>query len=215
MNRITRRGFCLAGLIGVSLLLFYGGKLDAESPEGVQSKPPSISIYDEENLLEITIEDVGKYHGDICPCLLAGFRVTQLAISQLWKDEVPGREDFRIISAFPGQGSQDAFEFITRAKTRGDFTLELPEGTSASSITVDNWVFSFIRKSTDERVRIRLKEEVFPERFFELRKKVKSEPATSEEKEAFGRTKQELKDRLMSLPANKLFGFQANDDEEE
>lgn len=201
--------------MAIGLLLLCGGESVANSPEKVTTEILPVFVYDEGNLLEITIEDVGKYHGDICPCLLAGFRVTQFAISQLWKDEIPERKDFRIVSAFPGQGSQDAFEFITRAKTRGDFTLELPEGTSALSTTVDNWAFSFVRKSTDERVRIRFKKEVFPERFFELRKKVEEQAATSEEKGAFGRARQELKDRLMSLPANELFGFQANDDEGE
>lgn len=170
-----------------------------------------ISIYDEENLLQISIEDVGKYHGDVCPCLIAGFRATQLAISQLWKNEMPRREDFKIISAFPGRGSRDAFEFITRAKTRGDFTLELPEGTDIANISTDNWIFIIIRKSTGGRIRIWLKEEVFPggpEKYFGLRKKAKFEknPAP-EEKEAFKSAKKKLKHRLISWPVERLFGF--------
>jgi len=181
-----------------------------------------ISIYDKENLLQISIEDVGKYHGDICPCLIAGFRATQLAISQLWKDEIPKREDFKIISAFPGQGSQDAFEFITRVKTRGDFKLELPEGTDIVNISKNNWVFIITRKSTGlprktsgllrgEQIKIWLKEEVFPEglkQYFDLRKKVKFEKtATLEEKEAFKSAVKKLKQRFVSWPADRLFDF--------
>ncbi|RKX70796.1 hypothetical protein DRP53_03795 [candidate division WOR-3 bacterium] len=170
-----------------------------------------ISVYDGENLLHISIEDVGKYHGDICPCLIVGFRAIQLAVSQLWEDEIPRREDFKIISAFPGQGSQDAFEFITRAKTRGDFKLGLPEGTDIANISKDNWVFIIARKPTKERIKIWLKEEVFPggpERYFDLRKKVKFEKtATAEEKERFESAKEKLKRRLLSWPIDKLFGF--------
>lgn len=170
-----------------------------------------ISIYDEENLLQISIEDVGKYHGDICPCLIAGFRVTQLAISQLWKNEMPRREDFKIISAFPGQGSQDAFEFITRAKIRGDFKIELPEGTDIVNISKENWVFIIIRRSTRQQTKIWVNEEVFPggpEKYFDLRKKAKFEKtATPEEKEAFESAKKKLKQRFVSWPVDRLFGF--------
>ena len=162
-------------------------------------------------MLKISIEDVWKYHGDIDICAVVGFRATQLAISQLWKDEIPKRGEFKIISAFPGKGSQDAFEFITRAKTRKDFALELPEGTSLSNISMDNWVFTFIQKSTSKQIKVWLKEEAFPggsEDFFKLRKKVKFEKtAAPEEKKAFKSAKQELKKTLMSLPLDKLFGF--------
>jgi len=171
-----------------------------------------ILIYDEENLLKISIADVGKYHGDVCPCLIVGFRATQLAISQLWKDGIPKREDFKIMSAFPGRGSQDAFEFITRVKTRDDFTLQLPPETDIANISKDNLVFTFIQKSTGEQIKIWLKEEVFPggaEEFFKLRKKAKFEKTTTlENKKAFESAKQELKKALMNLPLDKLFGFE-------
>ena len=184
-----------------------GGTVSAET--GTKLSP--ILIYDEDNLLKISIEDVGKYHGDLCPCAIVGFRATQLAISQLWNDEIPKREDFRIISALSAIGSQDAFEFITRVKTRGDFTLQLPTGTDIDNISIENWVFTFIRKSTGKQIKIWLKEEVFPggsEEFFRLRKKMKFEgTATPEEKETFKSAKQELKKAFMILPPDKLFGF--------
>jgi len=188
------------------------GKVEGETVSAeTGTKLSPILIYDEENLLKISIEDVGKYHGDICPCAVVGFRATQLAISQLWKDEIPERKDFRIISAFPGQGSQDAFEFITRVKTRGDFTLQLPSGTDIDNISIENWVFTFIRKSKGKQIKVWLKEEVFPGgsvEFFRLRKKMKLEvAATPEEKEALKSAKQELKKAFMNLPPEKLFGF--------
>lgn len=212
MNRAAKGVPYLIGLLVVGVLSFYPGRLAASQNPTEKSELSPISIYDEENLLELSIEDVGKYHGDICACAIAGFRATQLAIVQLWKDEIPKREDFKIISAFPGQGSQDAFEFITRAKTRGDFRLELPEGTDIVNISKENWIFIIIRKSTGEQLRIWLKEEVFPKgykKFFELRKKVKFEKtATLEEKKALGIDAQELKQRLMSWQADRLFGFE-------
>ena len=223
MNKIVKRVLCLTGVITMGFVYFNGEQLIASQNPKEKSELLPISIYDEEELLKISLEDVGKYHGDICPCVVIGFRVTQFAISQLWKparpleegagrDEIPKRKDFRIISKFPGQGSQDAFEFITRAKTRGDFILELPEGTDAANISLDNCVFIIIRKSTGKQIKIWLKEEVFPEgseKFFDLRKKAKfDETATQKDKEAFEAAKQELKQRFMDWQTDELFDFE-------
>ena len=210
MNRVVKGIFYLIGLIVVGLLCFYGGKI--QKIRTTTRVAPMISIYDEEELLKISLEDVGKYHGDICPCLVTGFMATQLAISQLWRDEIPKRGDFKIISACPTEGTKDAFEFITRAKTRGDFTLKLPEGTDIASMTKNNWTFTFIRKTTGEQIEIRVKEEVFSpssEEFFKIRKKVKFEgTATLKEKENFKMVKQEIKQKLENWQDNKLFGFE-------
>lgn len=165
-----------------------------------------ISIYDEGNLLKLSIEDAEKYHGDICPCLLIGFRTIQLAIKKLWKDTIPKREDFKVISKYPGHGSQNAFEYITRAKTRNDFILDFTQGTDISK---KNLVFIIIRKSTSQFIKIRLKEKVIPggiEKFFKLRKKVLT--ATNKEKIEFESLKNELKNRLMNWETNRIFEFE-------
>ncbi|NQS89097.1 hypothetical protein HQ584_04845 [Patescibacteria group bacterium] len=171
-----------------------------------------IVIYDKGELLEIAIEDVGKYHHEVCTCLRIAFRATQFAISELWKGEIPDRSDFKIISACPTLGTQDAFDFIARAKTgmkrEGDFKIQLPKGTSSKNLSRDNFVFTFIRKSTGDSITIRVKEELFPEGFFELRKKKKFQdptPATPEEKKLFKSMKKELNKKIITLPVNKLF----------
>lgn len=194
------------GSLGVSLA---DSKKDISVSQSV--RPKCISVYDEENLLILSIEDAGKFHGDVCLCVTAAFRATQLAIFQLWNDEIPRRENFKIISALPTQGSQDCFEFITRAKTRGDFALKLPQGTDIKNLSRDNWVFTFIRKSTGEQVRIQVKEEIFSEgseKFFSLRKKVLfGNIATKDEKKTFILTKQKLKNDFINLPLDRLFEY--------
>ncbi|MCD6569913.1 MAG: hypothetical protein J7L53_04345 [Deltaproteobacteria bacterium] len=125
------------------------GEVAVEQRAVIKLSP--ILIYDKDELLEITIEDVGKYHGDICVCLTIAFRATQVAISQLWGSEIPKRGDFKIISGLPTPGSKDAFEFITRVITRKggkDFKLQLLEGTDIKNMSRDNFTFAFIRKST-------------------------------------------------------------------
>jgi len=210
---LTTALILIGSFAGATNLLAKASKVEGRTVAPKTNLAP-VSIYDEENLLRISIEDVGKYHGDISFCAVVGFRATQFAIAQLWKDEIPKRKDFKIISAFPGKGSQDAFEFITRAKTRKDFNLKLPEGTSPQNLSIDNLVFTFTRKSTGKQIKIWVKEEIFPigyKEFFNLRKKAKFDKmATPKEKKAFKLAKQELKEIVMSLPVDSLFGFQKN-----
>lgn len=178
------------------------------------AKLPPILIYDEDELVEITMEDIGKYHGDICVCLVMGVRAAQLAISKLWKDEIPKRGDFKIIAACPTAGNKDALEFITRVITREkgrDFNLRLPEGIDIKNMSRDAFAFTFIRKSNNKGIKIRVKEGVFPKGFFELRNKVKFDMptrATLDEKRTLQRVKQKLRDSLIYFwPAEKIFDF--------
>jgi len=209
MSRVTKGVFYIIGLVVAGLLSFYGGRLNVR-PHTVSELSP-IFIYDKEDLLELSIEDVGKYHGDVCPCVAVAFRATQLAISKLWDEEIPRRRDFRIITRCPTQGTQDAFEFITRVKTgrnrESDFRIELLEGTSFENLSAKNFAFIFIRKSTGDSLEVGVKEEIFPEGFFKLGNKVKSGKATQEEKEAFEFAKRELKHKYMCLPADEIFVF--------
>ena len=178
----------------------------------VISELSPILIYDEDDLLEISIEDVGKYHGDVCLCLTLAFRSIQFAISQLWQDEISKRGDFKIISACPTPGTKDCFEFITRVITRGegnDFKLELPQGTDIENMISNNFTFLFIRKSTGDSIRIRTREELFPDRFFELRNIVKyGKTSATEEEDNFWAIKRELKQKFMTLPAKDIFVFE-------
>jgi formylmethanofuran dehydrogenase subunit E len=182
------------------------------SSKKIMSELSPIMIYDEEDLLEISIEDVGKYHGDVCLCLTLAYRAIQFAISQLWQDEISKRGDFKIISACPTPGSKDCFEFITRVITRGngnDFKLELPQGTDIENMIKDNFTFLFIRKSTSDSIRIRIREGLFSDGFFKLRNIVKyGKTATREEEDNFWSIKRKLKQKFMTLPAEKIFVFE-------
>ena len=182
------------------------------SSKKIMSELSPIMIYDEEDLLEISIEDVGKYHGDVCLCLTLAYRAIQFAISQLWQDEISKRGNFEIISACPTPGSRDCFEFITRVITRekgNDFKLEIPTGTDIENMISDNFTFTFIRKSTGDSIRIRTREELFPDGFFELRNIVKyGKTYTTEEEDNFWAIKQELKQKFMTLSANDIFVFE-------
>jgi len=171
---------------------------------------PTIPIYNDSQLLDISIEDAGAYHGDICICLALGYRGTQLAIADLWdvyEGEMPHQGDFKVISASPTKGIRDAFAYIMNA-TGDDYVLDLPEGTDIVNLTQDNYHATIIRKSTGESVTIQVKEGVFPDGFFELRKKVKfgiPENATAEEKKAFKLLWTKTLEKAMYKPMDRVF----------
>ena len=174
---------------------------------------PSVQIYDGEELLTITIEDAGKYHGEgvveICPCVASAFKSTLQAFSEeeLWNG-TPNRGDVKINSGHPSDGHVMTFEYILGSTSTEDLTID--EGADIVNITADNYVYSFTRNSTNDSITIRVKEEIFPERFFELRTKCKlakmgKGDVTKEEKKAFKLLWEELKEKLMYLPVDSIF----------
>jgi hypothetical protein len=98
------------------------------------------------------------------------------------------------------------FEYILGSTE--DLTID--EGADIVNITADNYVYTFTRKSTNDSVTLRVKEELFPERFFELRTKCKlakmgKGDVTKEEKKAFKLLWGELKEKLMYKPVDSIF----------
>ncbi len=210
MSRISKGVIFLIGLVIAISFTSYNRGFNAGAAAAVFPKLPSVHVYSRDGkLLKISIEDVGKYHGDICPGVVIGYRAVQAAILKLWGNETPYRSDFKIISRCPTWGPQDAFEFITRAKTKrkGDFRTELPEGTDIKNVRADNFVFIIIRKSTQEALNISVKKSVFPKGFFRMRAKMKHGKPSSQEKEQFKRMEQKLRYKFMNLPLEDLFTF--------
>jgi sirohydrochlorin ferrochelatase/nitrous oxidase accessory protein NosD len=171
---------------------------------------PPVQIYDGEELLTITIEDAGEYHGEgvieICPCVASAFRSTLRAfLEDLW-DGMPHRGDVKINSRHPSDGHVMTFEYILGSAE----DLSIDEGADIVNITADNYLYTFTRKSTNDSVTIRVKEEIFPERFFELRTKCKlakmgKGDVTKEENKALKMFKEELREKLMYLPVDSVF----------
>lgn len=212
----------------------------AEAPPEFELEP--IVIDDGGTEVEITIEDVGNYHGQMCVCTCCAFRATQLGLSEIWGAEIasgedvdastsattlfPTREDIRIISRLPTPGSRDCFQYVTgtgpglETNTKGEYKIILPDGTEvvnmsnknlkkvSKSNTPDNFRFDVCRISTGECFEVVVKEGVFPDDYFELRKKVKfgiPENATDEEKALFKSEWEETRDKFLTSPDWELF----------
>ncbi|MEA3323676.1 MAG: CbiX/SirB N-terminal domain-containing protein [Euryarchaeota archaeon] len=151
--------------------------------------------------LDISLDDVGAAHGHVCPCVAAAFKASQTAF--LAWDGVLARGDLEIVSAHPSDGHNETFEYILNSSE--DVTVELPEGTDSVNLTVENYNYKFIEKSTGDVVVVSVNEELFQDGFFDMRKRCKTGVATPDEKSAFKLAKKELKEKILYLPAEEVF----------
>ncbi len=157
-------------------------------------------------LRDISLDDVGTAHGHVCPCVAAAFKASQTAF--LAWDGVPARGDLEIVSAHPSDGHTETFEYILNSSD--DVTVELPGGTDIVNLTAENYNYRFIEKSTGYTVVVSVKASMFPDGFFELRKRCKAKVATPDEKSAFKLAKGELKEKILYLPADEVFEVEYN-----
>ena len=163
-----------------------------------------------------------------CPCTSCAFRAALLGISKIWGDEIPKRDDIKIISNLSTPGSCQCFQYITgigpeiepAPKTKGEFYIILLNGTEITNKSIknvkkkgvntdtDNYRFNISRKSTGEYFIVDVKDDVFPDDFFELRKKVKfgkPEEATEEETDRFTSEWEEVRNAFLTQPDWELF----------
>ena len=148
-----------------------------------------------------------------CSCVSCSFRATLLGIQKLWGKEIPERSDIKIISYLPSSGSVQCFKYITgnasevpNARSNGEFVLVRLPGKKAMDIGIDSWNFAIIRKSTGDRFEIQTRKDIFPESFFELRKKVNIEKsATEEEIKKYSVMWQKVRDAFLTKADWELF----------
>ncbi|MGT2500523.1 hypothetical protein ACVOMS_06225 [Bradyrhizobium guangxiense] len=123
----------------------------------------------EEEPVEIGFPMVAAYHGQSALAMAAiVFQAQRAAFAVLSPETIPARRDISIVSGHPGPGVRDAFEFVTRAVTRGAYSVDRTL-LDARFVPGHDISYSF-RISVGERtVEMALLPGVLPERFFESR----------------------------------------------
>lgn len=170
---------------------------------------PAIRIFDGGTLIPIGFQDIEKYHGQLAIMAVAvGFRVLQAAFRELFGDEAPRRQDISIRSGHAGPGFRDAFEFVTRAVTRGVYQVDV-HYPRAQHDPYRPQSYAFIISGADGRaVEVALNENFLPLRFFELLAKGRNGTTTSEEQMEMERLKRSLADRALAMPQAELLSIQ-------
>ena len=178
----------------------------------------------DEEIARVIEQEFGGVSGN-CPCNSFAFRSVLLGISEVWGDEVPERNDIKIITRRPTPGATQCLQYITgtgskvpNVTNKGELRMILADGTEVTDLSVPNlkkhmkvmgietWNIIIVRKSTDEQFEVQAVEDISPEGFDELRRKVKMEgTATPEEAGEFRVMWEEVRDGFLTLPDWELF----------
>jgi Zn/Cd-binding protein ZinT len=187
--------------------LVYEAMADAANSAG---EPEKIQIYDAQGeLLSQSAEEVAKEaHGDLCLCAAVAARVTQVAITELFGDEIPTQGMLKVTYHHPGQGHRDCFEYILTPESV-DY---VPSGSPKNLSLEEHFVYTFVRTDTGAVFDTRVKEGVIPEEFFDLRYKVKGfskgwheDQPNDDEKAAFMQKKAEATNNILTMEASQIF----------
>lgn len=154
-----------------------------------------IQVYDHGYLVEVEFEDIRKLHGIRAYMAIGvGYRVVEAAMTALREKtgDIVAREDLQVISGHGGPGFRDAIEFVTRAKTRGVYTVDAnyPEA-QYDPHRPTGYVYIFTHKN-NETVQVTLNEDFLPPIFYDYLLKGREESFTAEEYDDNERLKKEL-----------------------
>lgn len=165
-----------------------------------------------EEIFEIGLTDVGMYIGHICPCVAGAYRVTQLALELLYKNELPERGGIRVAANSPS-AALDVASYITGARSfygceerhRGDLAVDRSLESNSEDMIV-----TFQRKDTDEAVKVVFHKSILcsqEEKAAEetVKEKIMEGEATEEEVEWFWKTKQKEVKLILFNPPVGLF----------
>lgn len=169
-----------------------------------------IQMYDEQGKLLLLAADktATEAHGHVCVCGATAFRVTQIAISQLWSEGVPTKGELQVTHHHPGKGHKDVFEYLL-----GPENVTYEKAGDPKHLTLaEHYTYVFVRKDTGATWETVMKEGVIPEDFFDLRYKVKGfdkewheEQPTDAEKAAFKQKFNQAVSNILSMEASEVF----------
>ncbi|OAB36006.1 hypothetical protein [Paenibacillus glacialis] len=165
-----------------------------------------IHIRDRQDMLEISFEDICKYHGGVALMAVAvGFRSLQVAFEELFGNEIPERKSISIFSGHGGPGFRDAFEYVTRAVTRGAYHVDTayPVG-QYDPFRPQSYAF-VISSEAGASVEITLNDHFLPMAFYEYLKKGREETMTEADINIFKVLKQSLAEEALATPLEELF----------
>lgn len=165
-----------------------------------------ILVQDRQDVFEIGFSDVEKYHGlsNIAGAAV-GFKALQAAFDALLPGKAAPREEITITTGHPGTGVRDAIEMVTRATTRGVYTVDktLPKGRLNPYRQLS---FTFIVSLPGREVEVVLKEGILPARFFDLMEIV-TKPDTEKERDELDQLKRSLAKQIVGQPSSALFAI--------
>ena len=161
----------------------------------------TLVVLDQGEKISISFDDLLKYHGRSSIAGVAhAFKAMERAFPLL-SGEPPERYDITVESGFPGGGARDAFEFVTRAVTGDRYQLtSAPPGVEAPEAPGGHFFFRLGYRGT--AVDLVARAGLVPEDFLQVA--CQDAPTPAEAVRA-RQLKEEMAERLLSLPANAVY----------
>ncbi len=162
----------------------------------------TLVVRDQGESISISFDDLLKYHGRSSIAGVAhAFKAMERAFPLLSPGEPPERSDIAVESGFPGGGARDAFEMVTRAVTGDRYRLVTkPAGIEAPEAPGGHFFFRLGYRGTE--VDLVARASLIPEEFLELACREAPTPAEAVRAQQL---KEEMADRLLSLPADEVY----------
>lgn len=162
----------------------------------------TLEVLDQGESISISFDDLLKYHGRSSIAGVAhAFKAMERAFPLLSPDGPPERYDITVESGFNGGGARDAFEMVTRAVTDDRYRLA-PEDDGGEAPEAPGGRFYFRLGYRGAAVDLVLRPGLVPEEFLELACREDPTPAQAERAQQL---KEEMADRLLSLPADEVY----------
>lgn len=169
-----------------------------------------ICIRDRDTVLEITYQDMIKYHGR---AFIAGvamaFKLLELVVAKLTDGEL-ARDKISVVLAVNGPGIIDGIEMATRAKSLGTLSVnqQIAQGKDAPEAADGQggkYYFEFAYNG--KKMAVTLKNGLVPQEFLDLAYKTHAVTITETETARLQQLKEEIAGVLMAMHAEKLFDY--------
>ena len=162
----------------------------------------TLVVLDQGESISISFDDLLKYHGRSSIAGVAhAFKAMERAFPLLSPGHAPERHDITVESGFPGGGARDAFEMVTRAVTEDRYGL-LVEPVAAGVPKAPGGHFCFRLGYRQAVADLVLRPGLVPDDF--LRVACRENPTPAEAALA-RQVKEEMAERLLSLPAEEVY----------
>lgn len=169
---------------------------------------PTLVVLDQGEPIAISFDDLVRYHGRSSIAGLAhAFKAMERAFPLLSPDQPPERYDILVESGFQGEGARDGFEMVTRAATGDRFSLA-PVGAGSHAPEAPGGHFYFHLVYRGRTVELTLRAGLVPEEFVEVACK---DAPTPDEASRSRQLKEEMAERLLSLPPEEVYDAIAGD----
>ncbi len=162
----------------------------------------TLEVLDQGESISFSFDDLLKYHGRSSIAGVAhAFKAMERAFPLLSPGEPPDRYDITVESGFPGGGARDAFEMVTRAVTGDRYGLA-SEPAGAEAPEAPGGHFFFRLGYRDSLVDLVLRAGLVPADFLQVA--CREDPTPAEAARA-QQLKEEMAERLLSLPADEVY----------